>query len=62
MKSRRRQQNKYGENHNKVLCSMKIRDGAWFLDCMRIKYKVKFTLGETTKAQRWSRGIALLFR
>jgi hypothetical protein len=43
MKSRRRQQNEYGENHNKVLCTVKIRDGAWFLDYMGIKYRVKFT-------------------
>jgi len=62
MKSRRRQQNKYGENHNKVLCTVKIRDGGWFLDYMGIKYKVKFTLEEATKAQRGSRGIASLFR
>jgi len=41
---------------------VKIRDGAWFLDYMGIKYKVKFTLEEATKAQRGSRGIALLFR
>jgi hypothetical protein len=61
MKSRRRQQNKYGKNHNKVLCTVKIRDGAWFLDYMGIKYEVKFTLEEATKVQRENRGIALLF-
>jgi hypothetical protein len=28
---------------------------------VKVKVKVKFTLEQATKAQRWSRGIALLF-
>jgi hypothetical protein len=28
---------------------------------MEVNVKVKFTLEQVTKAQRWSRGIALLF-
>jgi hypothetical protein len=27
----------------------------------KVKVKVKFTLEQATKAQRWNRGIALLF-
>ena len=27
----------------------------------KVKVKVKFTLEQATKAQKWSRGIALLF-
>jgi hypothetical protein len=29
--------------------------------CMKVKVKVKFTLEQATKAQKGSRGIALLF-
>jgi len=32
-----------------------------FLLNNKVKVKVKFTLQQATKAQRWSRGIALLF-
>ena len=28
---------------------------------LRVKVSVKFTLEQTTKSQRWSRGVALLF-
>jgi hypothetical protein len=28
---------------------------------VKVKVKVKFTLEQATKAQRWSRGVALLF-
>jgi len=28
---------------------------------MQVKVKIKFTLEQATKAQRWRRGIALLF-
>jgi hypothetical protein len=28
---------------------------------VKVRVKVKFTLEQATKAQRWSRGIALLF-
>jgi len=31
------------------------------LTLIKVKVKVKFTLEQPTKAQRWSRGIALLF-
>jgi len=32
-----------------------------YININRIKVKVKLTLEQATKAQRWSRGIALLF-
>ena len=44
----------------KVVNGLKQRDGLepCFFD---VEVKVKFTLQQATKAQRWSRGIPLLF-
>jgi len=35
----------------------KIEDNFWFW-CLQVKVKIKYTLEQATRAQRWSRGIA----
>jgi hypothetical protein len=42
-------------------CVAASRDDKLIIPIGKVKVKVKFTLEQATKTQRWSRGIALLF-
>jgi hypothetical protein len=41
--------------------SVWLQTQAVYCGCVKVKVKVKFTLEQAAKAQRWSRGITLLF-